>query len=194
MVFLFCFVFCKNALSFCSDVMSPISPMYLSVCPIICPADITSLWFSRCESGCFAFTAGGWQLLASAMNNWFPPEPRHTRAKGFYFQASPLENTTIDFSCRLFRTRDCTFVAQRLRDEERGERRKSLWERKCQNLGGCGGEETRIVTPAASRATPEQLTSYQMEALERKVERGSAVWSRLSMGSFHAEEKKRRPP
>lgn len=78
---LFCFF--KNALSFCSDVMSPIFPTYLSVCPIICPADIASLWFSRCESGCFAFTAGGWRLLASAMNNWFPPEPRHTVQKVF---------------------------------------------------------------------------------------------------------------
>lgn len=46
--------------------------------------------------------------------------------------------------------------------------------------GVCGGDGDRIVTPAARRAAPEQLTSYQMEAVEQKVEHGSAVWWRLS--------------
>lgn len=47
------------------------------------------------------------------------------------------------------------------------------------NLGGCGGEGKGIVNPAARGAATEQLTSYQMEPLEQKVEHGSAVWSSL---------------
>lgn len=154
-----------------------------SLCPIICPADTASRWFSRRETGCFAFTAGAWRLLASAMNNWFPPEAQTHRAKGFYFQASPLENTTIDFSRRLFRTRDCTFVVQRLSDEEEEEEEVESLRGEVSEPGWVQRGTDRHSSSQLSRTGAANITSNGSSGAESRAWKCSG---RVSLGSFQA--------
>lgn len=126
--------------------------------------------------------AGGLWLLACAINNWFPPDHRHTMLKVF------ISTRLLRIYCHWFflQTHYSTFVAQRLsaaREEE--EERRLLWGRITEQTWVWRSRETQIGRPVFTGAGLRKLPSDGAILVESGA-RPNALWTGLSLGLFQA--------
>lgn len=136
--------------------------------------------------------AGGWWLLACVINNWFPPDYRHTMLKVFYFHGILRKYCHWFFSFLSLKLwlHFCGLKVVRCK----GRRRKDASLRKNnRKYVGVKKEERETVRQSNIHWSSVEEATIKWSHSSGKWSTPNAMWRVVSLGLFQAYENQRGP-